>query len=230
MSFAAMSTFIDEPLREVSASSLTRSADSQAKTAKRSIARQTLGCISKPMVASTLQRISQIIDEQPTATPILISEEDYAPALPVPPLPPSTSSKGKRRRSLSPSPARQSSVAEASKPLFLDSQTYSTGTQPASLPRSKAVDPETEDEDEPVGGPSAQPLETDFSQSPARPSKASSPNSSQSSPPPAKVARPTVDSDEDSDAAEAKRRAAITKITQSKTGPAMKAPTKKRRF
>ncbi|KIO26397.1 hypothetical protein M407DRAFT_24360 [Tulasnella calospora MUT 4182] len=38
ISFAAMSTFIDEPLREISASSLTRAADSQAKTAKRSLA------------------------------------------------------------------------------------------------------------------------------------------------------------------------------------------------
>lgn len=65
ISFAAMSTFIDEPLREIYAPSLTRAADSQAKTAKRSIARQTLGCISKPMVASTLQRMSQIIDDQP---------------------------------------------------------------------------------------------------------------------------------------------------------------------
>ncbi|KAG8952136.1 hypothetical protein FRC04_005136 [Tulasnella sp. 424] len=230
ISFAAMSTFIDEPLREISAPSLTRAADSQAKTAKRSIARQTLGCISKPMVASTLQRMSQIIDDQPNHSPIIVSEEDYAVALPVPPMPPATNSKGKRRRSTSGSPRRHSPINDSPKPLF-HTQSYSAaGSQPASLPRSKVADAETEDEDESPGGPS-QPIGNDASgQSPKRLSKASSPISAQSSPPPAKVARPAVDSDEDSDAAEARRRAAITKITQSKAAPAIKAPTKKRRF
>ncbi|KAG8898146.1 hypothetical protein FRC00_003247 [Tulasnella sp. 408] len=176
--------------------------------------------------------MAQIIDEQPNPSPILVSEEDYAPAVPVPPPPPATSSKGKRRRSTSGSPRRQSSFNDSPKPLQQSTQFFSaTGSQAGSLPRAKVADAETEDEDEedPLGGPS-RPLATEASRSPKRPSKASSPISAQSSPPPARVSRPAADSDEDSDAAEARRRAAITKITQSKAAPAMKAPTKKRRF
>ncbi len=62
ISFAALSTIVDDPLRDIAQTSLTRIADLQAKTAKRSIGRQTVGCISKPIVASTLQRISQVIE------------------------------------------------------------------------------------------------------------------------------------------------------------------------
>ncbi|KAG8908253.1 hypothetical protein FRB99_008318 [Tulasnella sp. 403] len=62
ISFTALSASASEPLRDMSSYTLARSADAQAKTAKRSTGRQTVGCFSKPMVSTAIQRITQVID------------------------------------------------------------------------------------------------------------------------------------------------------------------------
>lgn len=65
LSLTALAASIDEPLRDVSSYSLTHAADSQAKTAKRHLGRSLVGCMAKPMILTTMRRITQVIEGDP---------------------------------------------------------------------------------------------------------------------------------------------------------------------
>ncbi|KAG8873260.1 hypothetical protein FRB97_006899 [Tulasnella sp. 331] len=219
LSFTALAASVDEPIRDMTVYSLTRAADSQAKTAKRSLGRQMAGCMTKPMVLTTLQRITQVIEGN--MNPVAINEEDYPSLLPVPPLPrvsSPSSSTGKRRRSLSPPSRPHDHIpSSASRPK-------------PSQRREHAGDTEDEDDPKPAAGSHRHQPAT--SSSPTRPIDTSGSSAPSSPPKPA----PKVVVEECEADAEARRRAAITRIVQDPKGAAInpgisvKAAGKRRRF
>ncbi|KAG8988029.1 hypothetical protein FRB93_004312 [Tulasnella sp. JGI-2019a] len=224
LSFTALAASVDEPLRNMSTYSLTRAADSQAKTAKRGPGRQMVGCMGKPIILTSLQRITQIMEGSANPVPVAVSEEDY-PALPdVPPLPRTSSpssSPGKRRRT--PPPPRYAYGNKLSSPELLSSQ--QTQTSHRNEPGS-----DTEEDDGPL--PPVATHITNVTDTRRRPRIAtpSAPRGSSGANPNAE------DEEEDEEAdAEARRRAAITQIVQdtksaAKPGISVKAAAKRRRF
>ncbi|KAG8845121.1 hypothetical protein FRB96_002723 [Tulasnella sp. 330] len=221
LSFTALAASVDEPIRDMTVYSLTRAADSQAKTAKRSLGRQMAGCMTKPMVLTTLQRITQVIEGNMNPVSVAINEEDYPSLLPVPPLPrvsSPSSSTGKRRRSLSPPSRPHDHIpSSASRPK-------------PSQRREHAGDTEDEDDPKPAAGSHRHQPAT--SSSPTRPIDTSGSSAPSSPPKPA----PKVVVEECEADAEARRRAAITRIVQDPKGAAInpgisvKAAGKRRRF